>query len=87
MAASLSTAASAYHRLRNIEKIYLGLSAIGVHCTQNPKLALVRRWIQDPRSYSYLATVNEHDIVEAAVSISTDFAPISLGDWQSRNRA
>jgi hypothetical protein len=69
-AKSLPSSASAYHRLRNLEKVYVALLDLGHGIDAHPKLVALRRWIEDPRSYAGLAEAHESDIIDVASSCS-----------------
>ena len=64
--------ATAYHRLRNLEKLYVSLAELDRRYRSHPKLMLLRHWIENPRSYTYLAEANERDLVEIAISLSEE---------------
>lgn len=51
----LSRASPPYHRLRNLERTYLALQAVGRADAVSENLARLLRWIENPRAYAFLA--------------------------------
>jgi hypothetical protein len=76
----LPAGASAYHRLRNLERAYIAATAIDGRIAERPEFARLRRWIADPRTYSSFAAVNEEDLIQTiatANAIRNRSAPYS----------
>lgn len=72
---------SSYHRLRNLEKIYICLSALDGSIRSNENFERLRRWIEDPRSYAGFAASNESELIESAIMyLSRCYDPIRSHD-------
>jgi hypothetical protein len=67
-ASVLHSTAPAYHRLRNLEKIYISLEEINLSFCSDPRFIRLRRWIEDPRNYAGFAATNETNLIEAALA-------------------
>jgi hypothetical protein len=52
-----------YHRLRNLERSYLGLRAIDPSVVTSKNLAMLLRWIENPRYYAFLASKSESRLI------------------------
>ncbi len=62
----LSAKHSAYHRLRQLEKVYLAGAIISPQFRRDPIFERLRRWIEDPRMYAGLVRAKETDLMTAA---------------------
>lgn len=51
-----------YGRLRNLEKIYIALTELDPSLEFDKDFAQLKRWIEDPRSYGFLAAKNENKL-------------------------
>lgn len=60
----------AYHRLRNLEKIYLSIQATYPDACVNDDFKRLKRWIEDPRSYASFAQLNEKSLIAGAVKLT-----------------
>lgn len=62
-ATALSGVDPAYHRLRNLERIYLSFLALKPTSAATRSLAALARWIEDPRAYASFAAGLEDDLI------------------------
>jgi hypothetical protein len=59
----LPQGSAAYHRLRNLERSYLALQAIYPARAISERLLRLKKWIENPRAYAFLAGKSESDLI------------------------
>ncbi len=64
--------ASAYHRLRNLEKVFISLSAIDPSICERSEFVRLRRWIENPRAYAGFSVANEGALIARAKRAASD---------------
>jgi hypothetical protein len=72
-------AATPYHRLRYLEKMYVSLAEMDIGLCNDQKINCLKRWIEDPRSYVFYAEANEEAILEFVLS-AADRPKLKLHD-------
>jgi hypothetical protein len=66
-AVPLPRSTSAYHRLRQLEKVYLAGTTISFRLRHDPAFMRLRQWIENPRMYAGFAEANEGDLIATAM--------------------
>lgn len=65
--------ASPYHRLRNLEKIYLCLETLDQTLVDGREFLRLRNWIKDPRQYAHFAGRNEERFLKTIAAQLSKF--------------
>lgn len=80
--APLPETATAYSRLRNLEKAYVALLALKASGTPDGVLGELDRWIKNPRAYAQAVVRNERDVLSKIAGELQDAALTRKG-WRS----
>jgi hypothetical protein len=59
---NLAKAAPSYHRLRSLERSLVALQSLGRDRVHDDALVRLKSWIENPRAYASMATINEDDL-------------------------
>ena len=68
---ALPVGAPAYHRLRNLERLYISMQALNPTASTMNNLTLLARWISNPRAYASYAASIEPKLVEQMKAFAT----------------
>lgn len=72
LARILPPGSPAYHRLRNLERLYISVQALDPKPQVMEKLAVLARWISNPRAYAAFAASLETKLVEQLKALPTE---------------
>jgi hypothetical protein len=81
---SLPARASAYNRLRNIEKSYLALCALRPSASFDPSMQQLQRWIENPRMYANVAAIVELATLKALANQTSTIVSVELNKLRQK---